>query len=555
LPEARNTGARQTASDYLIFLDADDTLEPVAMTALVYALEKNRDAAFVYPFQHYFGDYDQVLMTQDYNAYDLLWANHPSVCALMRREAWERAGGYKPALRSGYEDWEFWIALAEQGMHGICLPAPVFNYRRHGESMVHAASEKHRAICRQILELHAAWYRPESVSALKRRWHPLVTVVTPADAAPAPMGRTLESLAAQTLGDFEILMLGTGDGQTATHLAAERLGGRVETRVLGVNHEVVNWRTVAAGFARADFLCFLEGGETLRPTELEEMVWREIYQMEFGLKSEEAAPARRLAAREVPEGSPGNRGNNRLHKDPLALDLRNRYARDLSLIRHISHRTNIMPNPMPAAAWQSGKAHLLLVAQDLGAPAARGLAQAVLRALPRERYHWTVVAEKPCAAKVLHELGGLADEIFCTANFIPAEQPIDRFLESLLASRNVALAFGCASPTAARCMSAWRERYPELRLADLVDEATLRAEGVNRLADLQPILDLRVLGSADLLARLAPEETGAETCLVLDPAAGRQGESLLELRVKRLATSGDAARRLRDFELEIMAPQ
>jgi hypothetical protein len=51
------------------------------------------------------------------------------VCAVVRREAWDDAGGFNPAMRDGCEDWELWAHIAELGYVGKAIPEYLFHYR------------------------------------------------------------------------------------------------------------------------------------------------------------------------------------------------------------------------------------------------------------------------------------------------------------------------------------------------------------------------------------------------------------------------------------------
>ena len=153
LAKSRNVGAAATVGNYILFLDADDRLEQRS-AVLLYALLRNPSRAYAYSDQRFFGDQEEVWSVQQFNAYDLLWANHPSVCALIRRSAFNDVAGYRGELLYGYEDWEFWIRLSSKGHYGLSVHAPVFEHRRHGHTMTHRANEQKAFLHSQIVKLN-----------------------------------------------------------------------------------------------------------------------------------------------------------------------------------------------------------------------------------------------------------------------------------------------------------------------------------------------------------------------------------------------------------------
>ena len=96
LSAARNNGAALTDSEFLMFLDADDRLHPDAVLFMLWSLLRHPNSAYVYCSQRFFGDENVVWEPQAFNGYDLLFANHPSVCSLIRRSAYDDAHGYSP---------------------------------------------------------------------------------------------------------------------------------------------------------------------------------------------------------------------------------------------------------------------------------------------------------------------------------------------------------------------------------------------------------------------------------------------------------------------------
>jgi hypothetical protein len=48
---------------------------------------------------------------------------------VVRRDAWRACGGYDEGMRSGFEDWDFFLSLVGQAGHVTVVPEPLIEYR------------------------------------------------------------------------------------------------------------------------------------------------------------------------------------------------------------------------------------------------------------------------------------------------------------------------------------------------------------------------------------------------------------------------------------------
>jgi len=174
---ARNTGIRAARGEYIVPLDADDLMERAYIAECAAVSEPQ--TAFIYTDYMVFGNQNYREYAGDYNLYSLLERNFLPYTALIRREAWEHAGGYDESMRFGYEDWEFWLRLGSLGHFGRRLPKPLFRYRKHGASHSDTAQAHHREIVTYILNRHPDLYEYENRARIKARWSPAVSIITP----------------------------------------------------------------------------------------------------------------------------------------------------------------------------------------------------------------------------------------------------------------------------------------------------------------------------------------------------------------------------------------
>ena len=161
MENARNGGfsAASTGSEYLMFLDADDCLEPTALETLVGHLEAHPDVGLVYCAKTYVDALDRPIPEANRMTHSMrfvptwrgarplpdgepetpleaLVAFHlaiPSSC-LIRRSVYERTTGWDERLRrKGFEDLDMvmqCVLLAP--VHHI--PQRLLRYRRHGDT-------------------------------------------------------------------------------------------------------------------------------------------------------------------------------------------------------------------------------------------------------------------------------------------------------------------------------------------------------------------------------------------------------------------------------------
>jgi glycosyltransferase involved in cell wall biosynthesis/GT2 family glycosyltransferase len=119
---ARNFAFRNCSGRYICLLDSDDMLEPTFIEKCIWFLESNPDFGFCNSWSVNFGDEQFLWRTGFERGKAHLEANSGPPMSVIRRPAFEAAGGFDESIRLGHEDWDFWLALAKAGYWGHTLP-------------------------------------------------------------------------------------------------------------------------------------------------------------------------------------------------------------------------------------------------------------------------------------------------------------------------------------------------------------------------------------------------------------------------------------------------
>lgn len=164
---ARNTGAAATSAQYLAFVDADDLWAPTKIECQIEALLTGGAAVgLVYCWYAAIGLDDRVVtlgpqpMVEGW-VLDQLCAHNVignGSTLLVRRSAFEAAGGYDPSLRArgvdGAEDFLFCLRLAEHGEFRV-VPRYLVGYRQTPGSMSTYSLRMYRASSLALMEYRA----------------------------------------------------------------------------------------------------------------------------------------------------------------------------------------------------------------------------------------------------------------------------------------------------------------------------------------------------------------------------------------------------------------
>jgi glycosyltransferase involved in cell wall biosynthesis len=147
LSAARNMGIQGARGDYILCLDADDTLEPDFIELTV-----DQDD-IVATYQNEFGARNEKLRWLEHPVLsDFMEYNQIPAGCLFKKELWEKVGGYDEAMREGYEDWDFWVRILKETDATITtMPFYLFNYRIHSDSMINETRKKHDRLKEYIM--------------------------------------------------------------------------------------------------------------------------------------------------------------------------------------------------------------------------------------------------------------------------------------------------------------------------------------------------------------------------------------------------------------------
>jgi glycosyltransferase involved in cell wall biosynthesis len=137
----RNHGFDLTASEQVVFFDADNEMGPLFLERLSHSLSTDPSAAFAYcdRINVLEGDAESLpeppghWQSQPFDASALKRANYIDMASLVRRGSFP---GFDEALPM-YQDWDLWLSIVGLGGKGIYVPEPLFRYRVHDNSLGH----------------------------------------------------------------------------------------------------------------------------------------------------------------------------------------------------------------------------------------------------------------------------------------------------------------------------------------------------------------------------------------------------------------------------------
>ena len=139
--EARNTAFRLARGEHVFIIDADNEIYPRAIARLhEAALSGEFDAT--YSQIERFGAEQGIGSADIWDAAEMLQTNYVDVMSLLRRDAWERVGGFSH-VEAGWEDYDFWLKFIDAGLKAAYVPEILCRYRVHDKSRT--ATEAFRA--------------------------------------------------------------------------------------------------------------------------------------------------------------------------------------------------------------------------------------------------------------------------------------------------------------------------------------------------------------------------------------------------------------------------
>lgn len=153
LATARNEGAAKADAGWLIFLDADDELDPhyieAMETGLSHDMEIHGGHEIFQPSTVEFNNEGQVGVPEVIPTYDLMIRNYLIIGSMVAKVVFEDTKGFDPSLPL-LEDYDFWLQCHKVGAEVTQCPEAIYRVRYNENSRNLANPTLHGQIAVQI---------------------------------------------------------------------------------------------------------------------------------------------------------------------------------------------------------------------------------------------------------------------------------------------------------------------------------------------------------------------------------------------------------------------
>lgn len=276
---ARNAGIAEAFTDFVVCLDADDKLDPRYVEVLQKAMMDDRGLGIAYSGLATIRE--NRLVPNEWPP-EFQWegmarpGNPPPSCipcaAMFRKRMWERAGGYRQQFAPA-EDTEFWVRGLSVGFTAQRVTEDMlFHYRLHTGSA--SRTKQYHPISAGFPWMSDNQYPfaapAKNVPAVRSYSNPAVSVIIPVGANHWKyLPDALESLLAQSLREWEVIVVRDGDAENVDKLLAPYpFVNLVEGNGRGPGAA----RNIGLDAAVAPMCLFLDADDYLAPEALKQFV-------------------------------------------------------------------------------------------------------------------------------------------------------------------------------------------------------------------------------------------------------------------------------------------
>ncbi len=138
LPSARNEGIKKAKGEYILPLDVDDLLDPDY-------LKKTVGVGDIVTTYHILND-KKTILTNNVTLDEMKRHNIVIACSLFKRKVWQDVGGYDENLKTGLEDWDFWLRAMLYGYNIKIVKDFLYYYRKNEDGLISTIPNREEAI-------------------------------------------------------------------------------------------------------------------------------------------------------------------------------------------------------------------------------------------------------------------------------------------------------------------------------------------------------------------------------------------------------------------------
>ena len=165
---ARNTGIRLANTTFALVLDGDDKLEPSFLEQTLPHIKKSSEIVAVSSWMKTFGVLQSIVCPSGGDIRKFLSHNCCPATHIMRCEAWRKCGGYDETMRTGFEDWDYFLQLLETSPKAriAIVEKALIDYRTVPASSNVRSMDKRLELMKYLMEKHSNAYAKHMVDVM-----------------------------------------------------------------------------------------------------------------------------------------------------------------------------------------------------------------------------------------------------------------------------------------------------------------------------------------------------------------------------------------------------